>query len=79
MTKEKIALKLELIGEECYTIRLALMMGIKKISIGEVLQLITDNPKSHQSIFNWCRKNNQQLFLSDTKKELFIYYIKRQL
>ena len=78
MTKEKVARKLEFIGEECHSIRISLMTGIKEIAIGEILQLVTDNPKSQKSIYKWCRDNNQQLFLSDTKDGLFIYYIKRQ-
>jgi len=78
MIKEKIACKLDHTGEECFVIRLDLMKKIKEIEIGEIIQLITDNKKSVQSVPKWCRNNNQQLFLSDTKNESFIYYIKRK-
>ena len=78
LTKEKIACKLDRTGEECFVIRLDLMKKIKEIEIGEIIQLITDNEKSVQSVPKWCKKNNQQLFLSDTKNGSFIYYIKRK-
>ena len=78
LSKEKIACKLNFIGEECFTIRIALMQKIKEIKIDEILQLTTDNEKSIQSVPKWCRINNQQLFLSDTEGSIFIYYIKRK-
>ena len=77
LAKEKIACKLDRTGEECFVIRIDLMKKIKEIKIGEILQLITDNEKSIQSVPKWCRINNQQLFLSDKKNGSFIYYIKR--
>ncbi|MHA1244843.1 MAG: sulfurtransferase TusA family protein [Candidatus Heimdallarchaeota archaeon] len=78
LIKEKIACILDRTGEECFVIRIDLMKKIKEIEIGEIIQLITDNKKSVQSVPKWCRNNNQQLFLSDTKNESFIYYIKRK-
>jgi len=78
LAKEKLACTLKMIGEECFFIRIALMQKIKEIEIDEILQLVTDNPKSQQSVPKWCRINKQQLFLSDTESSIFVYYIKRK-
>ena len=73
----KIASILEMLGEECTTIRLELRIKMTEISTGSVVKLITDNPKSVISIPKWCKINEHELFLSDEKDGEYIFYIKK--
>jgi len=75
--KEKIAIELTFKGKECYEIRFALKEKIKTIEIGTIIKMSTDNPLSVKNIPKWCRKNQQELFLTDNKNGLNIFYIKR--
>ena len=75
--KEMLAMTLDYTGKECYEINFSLRVKIKKIIVGEILKLVTDNPESKEKIHKWCSINNQELFLSDIDNGLYVYYIKR--
>ena len=76
-TNEKIVLRLDMTGKECYQIRLELRVQIKTIAIGEIINVITDNPQSQKSMPKWCKINNQELFLSDIQDGKYFFFIKR--
>ena len=75
--KEKIALRLDMTGKQCYQIRLELRVQISTVEIGEIIQVITDNPNSPKTLPKWCALNDQELFLSDTQNGKNIFFIKR--
>ena len=77
-SNEKISVVLEFIGKECFEIRLALMKTMKDIQIGDIVKVMTDNPRSRINLPKWCRMNSHELFLSDTSGVINIYFIKRK-
>ena len=77
-SSQKIALVLDKKGIKCSSIRLDLRIKINEIEIGEIIKLVTDEPDSLKSIPKWCEINEQDLFLSDTRGNEFIFYIRRK-
>ncbi|NHJ84835.1 MAG: sulfurtransferase TusA family protein [Asgard group archaeon] len=74
---EKIAIKLDMTGKQCFEIRVELLASIEKIPPGSLLEIITDNPLSEINVPKWCRVHGEELFLSDIKEGKYIYYIKK--
>ena len=75
--KERIALRLDLTGKQCYQIRLELRVQISTVEVGDIIQVITDNPNSPKTLPKWCALNDQELFLSDTRNGQNIFFIRR--
>lgn len=81
MTKEikknKISLEVNFEGMECPQINLELRLIIKKIKVGEIIEVVTDNEDALMNMPKWCLKNKQELFFSNVKDGLYYFYIKK--
>ena len=75
--REEIVLRLDMTGKQCYQIRLELRVQISNVEIGDIIQVVTDNPNSPKTLPKWCALNDQELFLSDTRDGKNIFFIRR--
>lgn len=75
--KPKITMQVDFKGMECSEMNFELRLSIKKIEIGDIIEVLTDNEEAEMKMPKWCLKNNQELFFSYTKNGLYYFYIKR--
>jgi TusA-related sulfurtransferase len=81
MTEEtnqpKLALRLDYLGKRCSDINLDLRLKIKKIQVGEILEVITDSEEALMRMPKWCLKNRQELYFTNKKNGVYYFYIRR--
>ena len=59
------ALSLDCLGEKCPQPIIELARRIGEVAVGDVVELLADDPAAEPDVAAWCRMRGQQLVLSD--------------
>jgi TusA-related sulfurtransferase len=77
MPEEKVDLQLDLIGKVCPYPTVETTVTLKKMAIGEVLEVITDYYPARQTIPNIMQELGYPCKLVDEEKPVFRFIIKK--
>lgn len=77
--------RVEVVMEECVDARglvcpmptIRLGQAIRRVAIGDVVELWTDDPGSRANMAAWCKNTNQELLDEATEGVVFKYRVRR--
>lgn len=49
----------------------------KKLTVGDVVQIIATDPGTQLDIPSWCERTGNELLASNTQENSFTYYVKK--
>lgn len=73
----KVTSSLDTSGKCCPMPMVETNMAIKKLSGGDVLQIIATDPGTLSDIPSWCERTGNELLFQEKKDNTYEYYIKK--
>ncbi|NIR12519.1 MAG: sulfurtransferase TusA family protein [Gammaproteobacteria bacterium] len=77
MDKNEITRSLDTSGKCCPMPIVETNMAIKRLQIGEILEVVATDPGTRKDIPSWCERTGNKLLSTLEESNLFRFYVKK--